>query len=354
MSSSLIPRGFSIQAILSFIASAIRPQADPSPSMSSGTSSTEKSLRKTFLGFEDIWHLVMENLSYHDLLSASEALPIVNRLLDQYKARRQQVFLEPAGPAVAFLSFHPDLILNDEVGRRFHRVTVFASPAVINLMQEEVERINIQIDNDMEWLDNIDPDDKEDHSWDIQLSGRSQQLLRETQLFSYQARIDPSCVKPELETQKSQELQLHPETVKTVIANRGQYREVQFDQDGVSRLNGSVEELEDLCPYWSKSLLSQPPASPVELRYPISYVTFVGAVSGRKYALIRRSYHTARVINCEGVCLRDLQSLLLEALKEEPRSFRVAALLDQIHVKVPNLCLTRTPVNALREAMLKR
>ncbi|KAK8179925.1 uncharacterized protein BKA78DRAFT_300806 [Phyllosticta capitalensis] len=351
MSSSLIPRGFSIQAILSFISSAIRPQADPSPSMSSGTSSTEKSLRKTFLGFEDIWHLVMENLSYHDLLSASEALPIVNRLLDQHKARRQQVFLEPAGPVVASLSFHPDLILNDEVGRRFHRVTVFASPAVINLMQEEVERINIQIDNDMEWLDNIDPDDKEDHSWDIQLSGRSQQLLRETQLFSYQARIDPSCVKPELENQKSQELQLHPEIFKTAIAKDGQYRELQFDRDGFTLLNGKIEDLEGLYLYWQKSLLTQPPTSSVEIRYQISHVTFVGAVSGRKYALIRRSYHKAHVINCEGVRLRDLQSLLLGALKEESRSFRVAMLLDQIQVTVTNLILTGTPTTALREAM---
>ncbi|KAK8179923.1 uncharacterized protein BKA78DRAFT_300804 [Phyllosticta capitalensis] len=121
-------------------------------SPNAGRATTPNDIRKKFLGFEDVWYLIVAELEYHDMLAAQAALPVVDALLAQYRVPRRALFLEPMGPAIVWLHVHADLLLNDEIGRRHSHVLVLAVPSVVRKIEQEILRLGAQIDSDEDSL----------------------------------------------------------------------------------------------------------------------------------------------------------------------------------------------------------
>ncbi|KAK8222770.1 hypothetical protein HDK90DRAFT_515834 [Phyllosticta capitalensis] len=266
-------------------------------SPNAGRATTPNDICKKFLGFEDVWYLIVAELEYHDMLAAQAALPVVDALLAQYRVPRRALFLEPMGPAIVWLHVHADLLLNDEIGRRHSHVLVLAVPSVVRKIEQEIlrlvfaspdiiQKMEAKVMAATQWINNdevnsiaFNPGDDEEHSWDVSFSHPTQKILRTSEIFSDQAFFHGHLTKSELHNDWSRPFDLHPVMFEAAQSAEGAYRIISGKKD-FKLLDEVHHPLHTLEPYWQKSLLTQPPVASAQISLEIVYQALFGCVDG--------------------------------------------------------------------------
>ncbi|KAK8202452.1 hypothetical protein IWZ01DRAFT_562206 [Phyllosticta capitalensis] len=323
-------------------------------SPNAGRATTPNDIRKKFLGFEDVWYLIVAELEYHDMLAAQAALPVVDALLAQYRVPRRALFLEPMGPAIVWLHVHADLLLNDEIGRRHSHVLVLAVPSVVRKIEQEILRLGAQIDSDEDSLGLIfDPESRGATGWDVILSGPTQELLRTAPLYSTKAFFHGDFAKAELENPKSTVLDLHPEIFQANTPKFGQHRREISMNENFKLLDEFEEVGLSLSESWDKSLLTQPPVAQVCVRFAISHRVLVGQQHGRQFYATKQTNMTTYVHNTGGVRLGDIQSMMLRAKQQfiMEHCFRISLRRSDVFVRLRDLDLDKFPTADLQAAV---